>query len=117
MVQHAVHVRATNDALADSEKQAQIREMHAQGTPLLEMVDALGLGGTMTAQIREALQDLPPDVVAGIRQATLEALDNGQTQLPIDCTMTEAEEARGVAVDVDVFQSEDGMTIRVRPSP
>jgi hypothetical protein len=77
-------VVATNQALTDSDVQAQVRQMHADDMPLLDMVDALGLGDFMTDEIRAVLQDLSPDVVAGIRQATLDALDAGRTEMPLD---------------------------------
>jgi hypothetical protein len=105
-------VVATNDALADPEVQVRVREMHAEDTPLLDMVDALGLGDDMTPEIRAVLQGLSPDVVAGIREATLDALDNGRTEMPLDCDITEAEVVAG-GVDVDVVQS---AVIRIRPS-
>jgi hypothetical protein len=114
MVATAPLVVATNDALANPEVQARVREMHAADTPLLDMVDALGLGGDMTPEIRAVIQGLSPDVVAGIRQATLETLDNGGTEIPIDCGITDAELASGV--DVDVVQSAVGPTICVRAS-
>jgi hypothetical protein len=116
MVLIAPIVVATNDALADPEVQARVREMHAEEMPLLDMVDALGLGDDMTPEVRAVIQGLSPDVVAGIRQATLEALDNGRTQMPLDCRITEAELASGVDVDVDVVESEVGPTIQVSPS-
>lgn len=103
-------VIATNDALADPEVQARVREMHAENMPLLDMVHALGLGGDMSAEIRATLQSLSPDVVAGIRRATLAALDSGQTEMPLDCDITEAQVANGI--DVDVVQS----TIQIRPA-
>ena len=107
-------VVATNRALMDPDVQAQVREMHAEDMPLLDMVDALGLGGDMTPDVRAVIQGLSPDVVAGIRHATLETLDNGGTEMPIDCGITDAELASGV--DVDVVQSSVVPTICVRAS-
>jgi hypothetical protein len=114
MVATAPLVVATNEALANPEVQARVREMHAADTPLLDMVDALGLSDDMTPETRAVIQGLSPDVVAGIRQATLEALDGGRTKMPIDCGITDAELASGV--DVDVVQSAAGPTIHVRPA-
>jgi hypothetical protein len=110
MVATAALVVATNEALTDPDVQEQVRQMHAKGTPLLEMVDKLNLAGDMTPEIRAVIESLSPDVVAGIRQATLATLDNGGTEMPIDCGITDAQLASGV--DVDVVQS----TIHVRPS-
>ncbi len=107
-------VVATNDALTNPEVQARVREMHAADMPLLDMVDALGLGDDMSPEIRAVIQGLSPDVVAGIRQATLDALDNGRTEMPLDCDITEAEVASGI--DVDVVRSAVGPTIQIRPS-
>jgi hypothetical protein len=109
-------VVATNQALTSPQVQAQVREMHAEGRPLLEMVDALGLSGNMTPEIRAVLQDLSPDVVASIRQATLDALDNGRTQMPLACGITDAELESGADVNVEVVQSAVGSTILVLPS-
>lgn len=107
-------VLATNDALRDPEVQARVRQMHAENMPLLDMVDALGLGGDMSAEIRAVLQGLAPDVVAGIRQATLDALNGERTQMPLDCAITDAEVASGI--DVYVVQSAEGSTIQIRPA-
>jgi hypothetical protein len=109
-------VVATDGALADPDVQAQVRQMHADDTPLLDMVDALGLGDFMTDEIRAVLQDLSPDVVAGIRQATLDALDAGRTEMPLDCDISEDEVNNGVDVQVDVVQSAEGPTIQIRPA-
>jgi hypothetical protein len=109
-------VQATNQALTSSQVQAQVREMHAEGRPLLEMVDALGLGGNLTPEIRAVLQDLSPDVIAGIRQATLDALDNGRTQMPLACGITDAELEGDADVNVEVVQASVGPTILVLPS-
>ena len=107
-------VVATNDALTNPDVQARVREMHAQDMPLLDMVDALGLGDDMSPEIRAVIQGLSPEVVAGIRQATLDALDNGRTEMPLDCDITEAQVASGI--DVGVVQSAVGPTIKVRAS-
>jgi hypothetical protein len=109
-------VVATNQALTDSDVQAQVRQMHADDMPLLEMVDALGLGGNLTPEIRGVLQDLSPDVVASIRQATLDALDNGRTQMPLACGISDADLESAADVNVEVAQTTVGPTILVLPS-
>ena len=61
-----------------------VKQMHAEGYPLVQMVEALGLDDDMSARIREILESLPDDVVAGIRTATLAMLDRGDYSLPVD---------------------------------
>ena len=108
-------VVSANAALADPNVQASIREMHAQGLPLVQMVEALGLGGTMSARIREILEGLPPDVVEGIRQATLTALQEPLPTLPVDCRLTEPQIQQPVVVDV--VPEGGAPTIRVQLAP
>ena len=105
-------VRAANTALADAAVQETVKQMHAQGVPLSQMVDALGLGEEMSGRIRAILDGLAPDVVEGIRQATLAALQNPQPALPLDCQLTEPQIQLPVVVDV---VPESGVqTIRVQ---
>ena len=52
-----------------------IRELHANQTPLVDMVVELGLEGQMTPEIRAIVERLPEKVVAAIRQATIDMLD------------------------------------------
>jgi hypothetical protein len=108
-------VMAANKALASPDFRESVRQMHAEGYPLVKMVDALGLEEDMTKRIRQILEDLPADVVEGIRKATLEMLDSTDYVMPLDCTVTDAELEAGIPVDVEV-QPEDGKdTIHVRP--
>ena len=90
----------TNAALAEPANRDRVREMHAQGLPLVDMVDALGLSGALTPELRATISDLPPDVVEEIRQATLEMLDRGESEMPLDCSVSDADIASGVQVDV-----------------
>jgi hypothetical protein len=108
-------VVATNEALANPEVQARVREMHEEEMPLLDMVDELGLGRDMSPEIRAVIEGLSSDVVEGIRRATLDALDDGRTEMPLDCDITEAEVASGIDVDV-VVRSAVGPTIQIRSS-
>ena len=89
--------------------------MHAEGYPLVKMVEALGLEDDMTARIREILNGLAPDVVEGIRQATLEMLDSTEYMMPLDCTVTDSELDQGVPVEVEVLPEDGVDTIHVRP--
>ena len=108
-------VLAANVALADPNVQLTVRQMHQEdGVPLVQMVEALGLDDDMSDRIREIVEQLPPDVVAGIRQATLTMLDADQDQLPVDCSVTQDELASGTPVTVDVVATQGPATIRVR---
>ncbi len=108
-------VMAANRGLASPDFRESVRKMHAEGYPLVKMVEALGLEEDMTKRIREILDQLPADVVDGIRKATIEMLDSTEYEMPLDCTVTDAELEEGIPVDVEVLP-EDGIdTIHVRP--
>jgi hypothetical protein len=108
-------VMAANAALADPNFRTSVRQMHAEGYPLVKMVDALGLEDDMTARIRTILEGLPPHVVEGIRQATLDMLDTSVYEMPLNCTVTDAELEAGVPVHVEVEPEKGHPTIHVRP--
>jgi len=107
-------VRATNQALAGKDFRDCVRAMHVDGYPLVDMVDALGLEDDMTERIRQIVEELPPDVVRGIRAATIEMLDSSDYEMPLDCSVTDAQLDRGVPVDVEVFPTAGRRTIHVR---
>jgi hypothetical protein len=109
-------VVAANAALADPAVRDAVREMHEAGAPLLQMVDALGLDDDLTTRVRVIVAELPPHVVAGIRDATLTMLDAGGTNLPLDCTVTHAQLDGGTRVTIDVVPEADVPTIRIRPA-
>ena len=106
-------VTTANAALADPAIRASVRELHAQGAPLVDMVMALGLGASMTAQMRAVVESLPADAVEGIRSATLAMLDRGEQAMPLDCTITDDQVNQGVTVVVAIVD-ETVPTIRVR---
>jgi hypothetical protein len=108
-------VVAANTALADPDFRASVRQMHAEAYPLVKMVEALGLEDDMTDRVREILEQLPAEVVEGIRKATIEMLDSAEYVMPLDCTVTDAELAAGIPVDVEVVEEADRPTIHVRP--
>jgi hypothetical protein len=108
-------VSAVNAALADPDVRASIRQMHAQGYPLVKMVEDLGLEDDMTLRIRQILEDLPPDVVAGIRQATLQMLDGTEYEMPLSCMVSDHELESGVPIEVEVETTQDRPTILIRP--
>jgi hypothetical protein len=108
---------AANAALADPNFRTSVRQMHAEKYPLVKMVDALGLEEDMTARIRAILEDLSPEVVEDIRRATLDMLDTSVYEMPLDCTVTDAELEAGVPVHVEVEPEQGRPTIHVRPHP
>jgi len=108
-------VMAANKSLANPDFRDSVRQMHAEGYPLVDMVEALGLEDDMTKRIRQILQDLPADVVDGIRKATIEMLDSSNYVMPLDCTVTDAELSEGIPVDVEVLPEDGTETIHVRP--
>jgi hypothetical protein len=108
-------VMAVNKSLADKDFRESIRQMHAEGYPLVKMVEDLGLEDDMTKRIREILEQLPADVVKGIRDATIEMLDSSDYVMPLDCTVTDAELDAGIPVDVEVVPESGKETIHVRP--
>jgi hypothetical protein len=110
-------VQAANTALANKDFRDSVRQMHEAGYPLVDMVEALGLDEEMTQRIRQILVDLPDEVVAGIRQATLEMLDSGNFVMPLACQVTDAELDAGVPVAVDVAPDKGVDTIHIRPAP
>lgn len=110
-------VKAANTALTNKDFRDSVRQMHAEGYPLVDMVDALGLDEELTQRIRQILLDLPDDVVAGIRQATLEMLDSGNFVMPLECIVTDNELDAGVPVVIQVAPEHGVETIHVRPAP
>ena len=90
--------------------------MHEAGAPLLQMVEALGLDDEMTTRVRIIVGELPPQVIAGIRDATVAMLDAGGANLPLDCSVTQSELDAGTPVTVDVVPEAGAARIRVRPS-
>jgi len=108
-------VVAANAGLGNPDFRKSVRKMHAENYPLVKMVDALGLEDDMTDQIKKILEALPEDVVDGIRRATLAMLDSGDYEMPLNCTVTDAELASGTPVDVKVEPLGGRPTIHVRP--
>jgi hypothetical protein len=115
-------VTAANKALNNPDVRASIRQMHAQGYPLIKMVEDLGLEDDMTVQLRQIILDLPADVVEGIRQATLQMLDEVDKtsdtdktySMPLECLVTERVIKSGDSVDVEVKSVDGRPTIRVQ---
>lgn len=93
---------------ADPDFVQRIRELHAAGTPLLDMVDALGLAAEMTEPVRAILQQLSPTEVDAIRRATLEMLDRAEHQMPVDCNLSQTQIDDGADVTVAVVPDKSG---------
>ena len=91
---------AANAALADPNFRASVRQMHAEGYPLVQMVSALGLDDDMSERIRQILEGLPDDAIAGIRTATLAMLDGDDYKMPVVCTVAAPDLDRPVSVEV-----------------
>jgi len=108
-------VMAANNGLTDPNFRDSVRQMHEEGYPLVKMVEALGLEDELTEPIRAILENLPADVTEGIRKATLAMLDSKNYAMPLDCTVTDAELAAHIPVEVEVIPEHDVQTIHVRP--
>ena len=105
---------AANAALADPNFRESVKEMHAGGYPLVQMVEALGLDDEMNDRMRQILEQLSPDAVTGIRAATLDMLEGRNFVMPVICTVPDSGLAQPVAVEVS---PENGTpTIHVHPA-
>jgi hypothetical protein len=103
-----------NSRLADEAFRQQIRTMHANQTPLTDMVETLGLTGEMSGAVRTILEGLSKDQVEGIRRATLEMLDRAENQMPLDCDLSQTEIDAGARVAVTVVDDGGKRTVRIR---
>jgi hypothetical protein len=109
-------VIAANASLGDPTFRDSVRRMHAEGYPLIKMVEALGLEDDLTEHIRHIVERMSPEVVEGIRKATLEMLDGADNYaMPLDCTVSEAELEAHTPVEVEVVPEKNVRTIHVRP--
>ena len=107
-------VSAANAALADPNVRESVKQMHAQGYGLVQMVEALGLDDDMSRPIRQILEGLSPDAVAGIRTAMLAMLETDASEMPLDCAVTKSDLDGGVRVEVGVAPVKGTPTIQVR---
>ena len=110
-----VLVRAANKLLEDPSAREQIRQMHESGRSLIQMVDDLGLDGDMHESVREVLEGLSPEVVRGIREATLEVIDRKDDHaMPLNCTVNSDDLKSPKGVRVEVTHEHGERTIHVR---
>lgn len=107
---------AINSQLNSKHFRDSLRKMHDANYPFVKMVEDLGLEEDMSPDLRKMLENLAPDVVDGIRRATLEMLDRGDRVLPVSWGVTDVELDRGAEVEIDVVGAERGRVIRVRPA-
>jgi hypothetical protein len=91
---------AANAAMADPNFRASVRQMHAEGYPLVDMVSALGLDDDMSDRVRRILESMSEDEVAGIRTAILTMLDGDDYTMPVICTVAATDLDKPVSVSV-----------------
>lgn len=91
---------AANAAMADPNFRASVRQMHAEGYPLVDMVSALGLDDDMSDRVRRILQSMSDDEVAAIRAAILTMLDGDNYTMPVVCTVATSDLDKPVSVSV-----------------
>jgi hypothetical protein len=91
-----------NARLSDPAFRQQIRDMHARGAGLVEMVELLGLAGEMSPAVQSVVEGLDAATVEAIRAATLEMLDRAGNQMPLDCDVSQADIDGGAPVSVAV---------------
>jgi hypothetical protein len=103
-----------NARLADESFRQQIRALHAEQKPLVDMVEVLGLTGELSGEVRAILEGLGKAEVEGIRQATLEMLDRAENQMPLDCNLSKSEIDAGTNVTVSVVDEGGKRTVKVR---
>lgn len=107
-------ITLVNLRLADRDFRDQLRTMHSNRTPLIDMVETLGLSGEMSGAVRAIVEQLEPAVVEQIRQATLAMLDTTNLAMPVDCNLTQAAIDDGSPVAVSVVDEKSRPTILVR---
>ena len=108
-----------NSRLTDQAFRDQIRAMHENQTPLVDMVEQLGLTDQMTPPVRAVVEGLGAKEVAAIRQATIDMLDRAerdpaQNKMPVDCNLTQDAIDGGAPVAVSVASQNRVSTIVVR---
>jgi hypothetical protein len=91
---------AADAALADPNFRASVRQMHAEGYPLVQMVGALGLDDDMNDRVRRILESMSDEEVAGIRAAVLTMLDGKNYKMPVICTVAASDLDKPVSVQV-----------------
>jgi hypothetical protein len=102
-----------NTRLTDTAFRDKIRTLHANQTPLVEMVVELGLAAQMTPPVRAVVERLGTSEVAAIRQATIDMLDRAENKLPVECDLTQDAIDSGTPVAVSIISVDHVSTIVV----
>jgi hypothetical protein len=103
---------AADAALTDPNFRASVRQMHAEGYPLVQMVSALGLDDDMSDRVRNILESMSDEEVAAIRAAVLTMLDSKEYSMPVICTVAKSDLDKPVSIQVSPEQGTP--TIHVR---
>ena len=99
-----------NNRLTDPSFVQQVQQLHAAQTPLVQMVEVLGLG-PLSPTLSSILAGLGPEQIAGVRRATLNALTQPAPVMPVDCNVPQQQVDAGELVSIEVPQD----LIVVRP--
>ena len=99
-----------NGRLGDPSFVQQVQQLHAAQTPLVQMVEVLGLG-PLSPTLSSILSGLSPEQVAGVRRATLNALEQSARVMPVDCSVPQPQVDAGELVSINTPAD----TIIVRP--
>jgi hypothetical protein len=88
-----VAVQQAGQVFADPAVRVQVREWFSEGTPLLEMVDRLGIAEFFEPELRAAVAGLSPAEVGVIRDAVVAEIDRAGSStgasLPVECEITQ----------------------------
>jgi len=98
-------VSRVNAALADPDVRTSIVHMHREEWPLMKMIEDLGLEEGMPPDVKAIVEQLSPEVVAGIREATVEMLRSSTFEMPLQCQIPASQLKNGARVSV---QQQDG---------
>lgn len=87
-----VAVQQAGRVFADPAVRTQVRAWFDEGTPLLEMVDRLGIADPFDPELRSAISGLSPEEVKVIRDAVVAEIDRAgastDASLPVECEIT-----------------------------
>jgi hypothetical protein len=87
-----VAVQHAGQVFADPAVRTQVRAWFDEGTPLLEMVDRLGIAEFFDPDLRVAIAGLSPEEVKVIRDAVVAEIDRAgpstAATLPVECEIS-----------------------------
>lgn len=88
-----VAVQRAAQVFADPAVREQVKAWFAEDTPLLEMVDRLGISDDFDADLRSAISGLSAYEVSVIREVFIAEIDRAGTStsasLPVECEITQ----------------------------